>query len=126
MRMSKSAKKYYNNLKLLLPVNGKNEKRLLKDIQSRLAELSEESTSCSYEQICDELGDPSDIVINYYNDIDAEYLIKKLRFTKFIKGIAICIIIAISVLTLLDSFYLHKLYLENKNTIVKYRTEVIE
>lgn len=109
-----------------MPINGKNEKRLLKDIKSRLAELSKESISCSYEQICNELGDPSDIVIDYYNNIDADYLIKKLRFTKFIKGIAICIIVAISVITLLDSFYLHKLYLESKNTIVKYKTIVIE
>ncbi len=38
-KMNRIAKKYYRDLKLMIPIRGKQEKRLLQDVKLRLEEL---------------------------------------------------------------------------------------
>ena len=124
--MNRIAKKYYHDLKLLIPTRGKQEKRLLQDIKLRLEELSETSSELTYERICKELGEPKQFAAEYFSSIDSEYIIKKLKFSHYIRRLVICLIAAILVATGVRSYYLHKLYLEVQNDIVTTKVITIE
>lgn len=124
--MNKAAKKYYRNLKLLMPIHGKHEKQLLNDIRLRLFELSETSSHLTYEQICKEMGNPQEFVAEYFSNSDSEYIIRKLRVSRYIRSLIICAIVVLLVITGIRSYYLHKLYLEVQDTIVTEKTITIE
>lgn len=125
--MNKDSKKYYRDLRLFLPVRGKKEKHLFSEIHMRLEELNENTEDISYEQICEEFGTPQEIVSGYFCDTDAEYLVKKLRFTQYIRRVSIALIIAIFVVMSVYSYYLHKLYLEvSEKDVPTYYIETIE
>lgn len=124
--MNKDSKKYYRDLKLFLPVHGKKEKHLFSDVHTRLEELNGNVENISYEQICEELGAPQEIASGYFCDTDTEYLVKKLRFTQYIRRVSAVLIIAIIIVMGIYSYYLHKLYLEVKEDIPVYYIETIE
>lgn len=125
--MNKDSKNYIHDLKLFLPVHGKKEKQLFADIKSRLEELNKDSSDITYEQICDELGTPQEVVSEYFFNSDTDYLVKKLRFAKYIRRVCIVIIIAILIVTGVRSYYLHQLYLEvSEKNVPTYYIETIE
>lgn len=112
MKINKDSKNYIRDLKLFLPVHEKKEKQLFSDIKSRLEELNKDSPEITYEQICDELGAPQEVVSEYFFNSDTDYLVKKLRFAKYIRRVCIAIIIAILIVTGIKSYYLQQLYLQ--------------
>lgn len=125
--MNKDSKKYIRDLKLFLPVHGKKEKQLFSDIKSRLEELNADSPKITYDQICDKLGAPQEVVSEYFFNSNTEYLVEKLRSTQYIRRAFIAIIIAILVVTSIRSYYLQQLYLEGtEKNIPTYYIETIE
>ena len=125
--MNKDSKKYIRDLKLFLPIHSKKEKQLFSDIKSRLEELTADSPEVTYEQICDELGAPQEVVSEYFFNSDTEYLVKKLRFTQYIRCVFLIVVIAILIVTGVRSYYLHQLYLEcTEKDIPTYYIETIE
>lgn len=125
--MNKDSKKYIRDLKLFLPIHSKKEKQLFSDIKSRLEELTADSPEVTYEQICDELGAPQEVVSEYFFNSDTEYLVKKLRFTQYIRRVFLIVVIAILIVTGVRSYYLHQLYLEcTEKDIPTYYIETIE
>ena len=75
--MNKEQKRYLKEIKALLPVYGKYEKRFFRDIKDSISEL--ESENITYEFLCKELGRPEDLIVNYYQEIDSHYLRKQLK-----------------------------------------------
>lgn len=127
VKMNKDSKKYIRDLKLFLPIHSKKEKQLFSDIKSRLEELTADSPEVTYEQICDELGAPQEVVSEYFFNSDTEYLVKKLRFTQYIRRVFLIVVIAILIVTGVRSYYLHQLYLEcTEKDIPTYYIETIE
>lgn len=124
--MNRIAKKYYNDLKLMMPTRSKQEKRLLQDVKLRLEELNETSSELTYEMICCELGEPKQFVAEYFSNVDSEYIIKNLKISYYVRCLIICIIAAIVITTSIRSFYLHRLYLEVQDSIVTEKTISIE
>ena len=110
--MNKDSKKYYSELKLFFPVHGKIERQMFSDIRFRLEELNENIEKISYEQICEELGSPQEIVSGYFCDTDTEYLVKRLRFTQYIRRCVLILITAIIIIAGVYCYHLYKLYLE--------------
>lgn len=110
--MNKDSKKYYSELKLFFPVHGKIERQMFSDIRFRLEELNENMENISYEQICEELGSPQEIVSGYFCDTDTEYLVKRLRFTQYIRRCVLILITAIIIIAGVYCYHLYKLYLE--------------
>lgn len=72
--MNKEQKRYLKEIKALLPVYGKYEKRFFRDIKDSIGEL--ESENITYEFLCKELGRPEALIVNYYQEIDSYYLRK--------------------------------------------------
>lgn len=101
------------DLKLFLPIHGKNEKKLFANIQIRLNDLSENTPSLTYEQICEELGTPAEIVSEYFYNSDVHYLSNKLRISQYIRRFLIILCIAIVIISSVRYYYLQKLYIES-------------
>lgn len=124
--MNKACKTYYKNLKLFLPIHKAKEKQLFQDIKSALTNLSEENPAINYSEICDELGNPEEIVADYYSNCDSSYLTKNLRFACYIRRMFVAVLIAVIIVTGVRSFYLHELYVQSQKAIPTHVIESIE
>lgn len=124
--MNKACKTYYKNLKLFLPIHKAKEKQLFQDIKSALTNLSEENPTINYSEICDELGNPEEIVSDYYSNCDSSYLTKNLRFACYIRRMFVAVLIAVIIVTGVRSFYLHELYVQSQKEIPNLYIETIE
>lgn len=85
MKQNKSGKRYYTELNTLIPSHGNYEKRLLKSYKERINDITENNPDTTYDTLCNILGKPSDIIIDYYSNIDIDYLIKRLQLANRIR-----------------------------------------
>ena len=122
--MNKEQKRYLKEIKALLPVYGKYEKRFFRDIKDSISEL--ESENITYEFLCKELGRPEDLIVNYYQEIDSTYLRKQLKRTRSIKAVVLIIVLLAVVISLCRLGFLYSLYLDGKNAIITHELVVIE
>ena len=67
--MNKEQKRYLKEIKALMPVYGKYEKRFFHDIKDSICELDAEHIT--YEMLCRKLGRPEDLIVNYYQEMTA-------------------------------------------------------
>lgn len=88
--MNKEQKRYLKEIKALMPVYGKYEKRFFHDIKDSICELDAEHIT--YEMLCRKLGRPEDLIVNYYQEIDSTYLRKQLKRTRSIKAVVLIIV----------------------------------
>ena len=124
--MNKITKEYYRNIKTLLPAYGKEEKRLFNDIYLRLDELSHTKTDLTYEQICEELGSPQEVISEYFFNADINYLVKKIRLSNYIRFSIITFLIILFVLSGVRSYFLYQSDKAVQNDIVVYEQTYIE
>ena len=111
-------------IKALLPVYGKYEKRFFRDIKDSIGEL--ESENITYEFLCKELGRPEDLIVNYYQEIDSHYLRKQLKRSTIMKiSITVILLLAIG-LFICRMVFLYNLYLDGKDAVITHETVVIE
>lgn len=96
--MSREMKRYLKDVKLLLPIFGKEEKDYYKQLEQDLHKQFSNS-SVSYDEIIEEIGEPYDVVSAYVDEIDSSDLIHKMRMQNFIKKIVAIIttIIVVSI-----------------------------
>lgn len=118
-------KKYLNDVWILFPLHGKKEKEYLKylskQIESREAEYAEED----YSSLSEEFGSPQEIVSSFYEEVEFDYIIKKMKIRSLIKKalISILIMLIVYVIWLLSLVYMN--YLDAKQDIIKYEEEII-
>lgn len=101
-------KKYLKNIKRLFPIYGKKEKEFLHGIQQQINNIDD----CHYDNLVEELGEPTDIISSYYQQIDESYLMKKLNIKKIIKFACILITIFVLLTCLWRVYVLNKAYEE--------------
>ena len=117
----KDSKRYLNNLRRLFPIYGKNERQFIKGIENEIKGLDD----YSYENIVEEIGEPTDIISTYYQEVDTQYLLKKLNYKKLIKLCCIIITVAILAASLWRVHILNKEYEDFHNSIPVEYEEVI-
>lgn len=122
--MNKEQKRYLKEIKALLPVYVKYEKRFFHDIKDAICELDAEHIT--YELLCRELGRPEDLIVNYYQEIDSAYLRKQLKRTRSIKSAVLIIVLLAIGISLCRLGFLYSLYLDGKNAIITHELVVIE
>ena len=123
-QMNKEQKRYLKEIKALLPVYGKYEKRFFRDIKDSINEL--ESENITYEFLCKELGRPEALIVNYYQEIDSHYLRKQLKRSRIMKiSITVILLLAIG-LFICRIVFLYNLYLDGKDAVITHETVVIE
>lgn len=83
--MNKESRRYYGDIKSLIPSRGKYEKELLKNYKQQIQELNISNSNITYNELQDIIGHPKDIVSSYYEYVDTDYLIKRLRASRNIR-----------------------------------------
>ena len=111
MKMNRNVNKYIKDCKHFFPFLSKNEKIFLKRLKVNIVE-NIDSTNITYDDLCNKFGYPSNIIISYFEDQDANYLI-------------ICTV-AILVCCLWRGILIYKSYHDSKNSKVKHIEYTIE
>lgn len=124
--MNKHSKKYYRDIKVVIPSKGPQERRLVKDYKMRIVELNEIEPDITYEKLQQNLGNPMNIVTEYYEGADTEYLMKKIRTTKMIRFCIYCILLLTLVGFTIRAGVHMKLYQEIHRGIVTQEKTVIK
>ena len=85
---------YIHNIWTIMPMHTDKEKFYLLDLKKHLKEFMDDHPDCSYEDIVEHFGEPKDIVVEYIQNSDENYLIQRMRlkeaFQKFI--VFLCIL----------------------------------
>ena len=83
--MTKASRKYYKDIKVLIPIRGSYERNLLRNTKLRIIELDSSYDAITYEYLVETLGNPSELINDYYTNVDITYLTKRLRISKTIR-----------------------------------------
>ena len=116
---------YYRKLKTLIPIKGKYEKDFLNTILQNLESICSEQPAITYHELCNRIGTPKDIIIEYYENADTEYIIQKLRISSIIRCIVISILLIAVVVASIELYSFHKLYKRAEDSIDGYVIERI-
>ena len=111
--MNKEMKRYLKDIKLLLPIFGKEEKKYYQQLKKHIIKTFNNQTS--YSEIVEEVGEPYEVVEAYYEEVGIKQFMFRLRLQKYIHYISIVIIATTIVLGLFRIYYLSSLYEEVKN-----------
>ena len=111
--MNKEMKRYLKDIKLLLPIFGKEEKQYYQQLKEQIIKTFNNQTS--YSEIVEEIGEPYEVVQAYYEEVGIKQFMFRLRLQKYIHYISIVIIATTIVLGLFRIYYLSSLYEEVKN-----------
>ena len=111
--MNKEMKRYLKDIKLLLPIFGKEEKKYYQQLKKHIIKTFNNQTS--YSEIVEEVGEPYEVVQAYYEEVGIKQFMFRLRLQKYIHYISIVIIATTIVLGLFRIYYLSSLYGEVKN-----------
>lgn len=111
--MNKEMKRYLKDIKLLLPIFGKEEKKYYQQLKKHIIKTFNNQTS--YSEIVEEVGEPYEVVQAYYEEVGIKQFMFRLRLQKYIHYISIVIIATTIVLGLFRIYYLSSLYEEVKN-----------
>lgn len=121
-----NAKKYLKQIKALLPVLSKQEKRFLKDMKNDVDEFSNDNPEVTFEDLTDKFGNPNDVVHNYIESVDLDYMIKCISSRKLIRRTAIIVLVLafIGFCAFIGSVYMA--YLDSQNSVITQEVIVIE
>lgn len=118
--LTKGGSTYYRKLKTLIPIKGKYEKDFLNTILQNLESICSEQPAITYHELCNRIGTPKDIIIEYYENADTEYVIQKLRISSIIRHIVISILL---IAASIELYSFHKLYTQVDHSIDGYSIE---
>ena len=122
--MNKEMKRYLKDIKLLLPIFGKEEKKYYQQLKKHIIKTFNNQTS--YSEIVEEVGEPYEVVQAYYEEVGIKQFMFRLRLQKYIHYISIVIIATTIVLGLFRIYYLSSLYEEVKNSQPKTIEKIIQ
>ena len=121
--LTKGGSTYYQKLKTLIPIKGKYEKDFLNTILQNLESICSEQPAITYHELCNRIGTPKDIIIEYYENANTEYVIQKLRISSIIRHIVISILLIAVVVACIELYSFHKLYTQVDHSIDGYSIE---
>ena len=95
------ANKYIQQCKSLFPVYGKLERTFLNRLKVQVNEHLDLFPDISYNELVKQLGSPREVVMEYYDNIEDEYLLSKIDLAKKVKKF----LLFIAILFLVYFFY---------------------
>lgn len=123
--MNSDVKKYIHDIKLLFPVFQKEEKDYFRRFsESILKETNSEELS--YQDCIERFGEPKDILISYYEEINSENLIKKIKNQHLIRKLFYVFTIAIIIISLLACAVIFKSYSDAKENYYSYSENIVK
>ena len=92
--MNKVYKKYISNVTALFPVKGKAEKKYINNFKINVLDYVEENDVTSEEVLHAEFGTPNEVVNTYFSSVDSEYIVKRVKNSRWLKVSAIAVVLA--------------------------------
>ena len=123
--LTKGGATYYRKLKTLIPIKGKYERDFLNTISENLESICSEQPEITYNELCTRIGTPKEIIIEYYENADTEYVIQKLRLSSIIRRIVILILLIAIAVASIELYSFHKLVKRAESSIDGYVVEYI-
>lgn len=108
--MNKQTKHYYKNICRKFPLMSKQEKIYLERLKQHLIRYEKKHPDITYDDYVAYFGEVDDIVASFYEHIESDYIIKRMKARKIIKYTSSFIIITSIILALLYVIILHKEY----------------
>ncbi|MCI8308052.1 MAG: hypothetical protein HFH14_08405 [Lachnospiraceae bacterium] len=117
--MTKDAKRYYREIKTLLPSKCDCGKSVLESIKMRIMEIECATPKVTYDELCDTLGEPKTVISDYYSIVDVDYLVKKLRFSKRVRICSYLALVTVIACFFTVAAYYHQAYITANNAIIQ-------
>ena len=95
------ANKYIQQCKSLFPVYGKLERTFLNRLKVQVNEHLDLFPDISYNELVKQFGSPREVVMEYYDNIEDDYLLSKIDLAKKVKKF----LLIFQILFLIDFFY---------------------
>ncbi|MGN0448771.1 MAG: DUF6120 family protein [Ruminococcus sp.] len=127
--MNKICKQYISEVKALFPIMGKNEKIYVNKLKKHLENYCEESCIASKQELYESYGQPNDIVNDFFSSADTEYIVKKIKISKYIKiAITSLLVIALATASIYCTILIreHEIFARQEVVICEQTIEEIE
>ena len=122
----KYIRKYMKDIRTLFPTMGKDERDYLKGFKENVLDYVQENNVKSKEELFEEFGNPKEVVTEYLNRVDTEYLIKKIKRTTIIKRGILIIDMMFMGVNLYRATLIYKDYKESINARIYEERTTIE
>lgn len=119
-------KKYLRNCRRLFPIYGKYERRFMNRLKEQIQEHIDSSSNLNYEELVEQFGSPKDVVVEYYNSVDDDYLLKKTNLVKQIKRVLFVILTVVLIYFAVNFVLLYKSYKDVQDSIIIHEETIIE
>lgn len=97
--MNKFGKEYISEIRTLFPIKTKKEKAYLKKLEIDINDYCEETGVTSKQEVYDNYGKPFDVVNSYFSSVETEYIVRRLKISKYIKSVIVTLLILSSIAT---------------------------
>lgn len=124
--MTKNAKKYYRDICLIFPSNGKRKKDYLKHLKKLIEEYDSENENIEYEDLVKEYGSPKEVVSEYYKNSSTDELIRNIYKKKIIIGGFIVLSIILLMIFSCRYYFYYREYQDFHNAIPAYDETTID
>lgn len=122
----KELKRYCKQVKALLPLYRKQEKRFMENFSASVKEFADAAPGCSFQDMAENFGAPGEIVSNYLSELDTEDLCGQISIRRRVKRIISVILVLCVIASGLNAWWAYETYLEAKDQIVTEEVTVIE
>lgn len=108
--MNKICRKYIGEIKTMFPVKTKKEREYIKNLSLDVEDYCNSENVTSKEALYENYGNPIDVVSEYLSAVGVQYIIKRIRISKYIKAFIIALIIALLAVTSLHCYINYQAY----------------
>ena len=119
-------RQYFKQIRLLLPILGKEERKFLSDFKVTVEEYAENQTGCNLDDIKERFGEPEDVVHEYISMLDQFQLCKRINLRKLIKRTLFIILLLAIILVLYRMILIQDAYQQAIDGMASYAVSVIE
>lgn len=117
--------KYIKQVRTLLPLYSRNEKRYLQEFTDSIKEFCASNPSITIGDLVSHYGTPADIVHDYIESYDTTMLIQRISLRSTIRRFFTVVLILLTIALLVFTGFAYKNYLNVKNTIVTHTETII-
>lgn len=123
--MNKICKNYISEVKSLLPLYGKNERKYINSLKTTVTDYCEEENIQSINELYDNFGSPNEVVYKYFENTNTDIIIKKIKKTKYFKILIGAIVLSLFISTVAYCLLIFSEYQMMKRQEMVYAETVI-
>lgn len=98
--MNEELKRYLHSVRLAFPVYHKQERRFFSDFCASVYEFAAAHPDCIEDDLKNKFGNPKDIAITYYDNMESDVYFTVLKRARYIKSIFVACIAALTVMVI--------------------------